>query len=140
MSQTFWDAEPAVEEELESPDAGLMESEEGGDAFEDPIEEDAQFPHEAEAPEPAPAQVIAVSADEFSALEERILRTVHVVKREKAARAEAEEHAARLQAELSQQQPQLDAAQAENKTLRQERDQVRQRVERLLEQLDSLEL
>jgi FtsZ-binding cell division protein ZapB len=88
----------------------------------------------------APPETVALSVDEFSALEERILRAVNLVKRERMARAEAEERAAQVEAQLRDQAPQVDRLQTEVNTLRQERDQVRQRVERLLSQLDALEL
>jgi hypothetical protein len=83
---------------------------------------------------------LTVSADDFSALEERIRRTVEVVKRERQARAAAEERAASAEAQVRMQSPLLDQLQSELNELRTERDQVRQRVERLLAQLDALEL
>ena len=103
-------------------------------------------------PEPLPDQVqqaqapvadlgaLALSVDDFSALEERILRAVNLVKRERLARAEAEERAAKSESRLAEQTPQIDQMQTELNTLRAERDHVRQRVERLLSQLDALEL
>lgn len=90
------------------------------------------------AEEPAPA--LALSVDEFSALEERILRAVNLVKSERSARAAAEAHAAQLEAQLREQAPLVEEQQKELSALRSERDQVRQRVERLLSQLDALEL
>jgi Mg2+ and Co2+ transporter CorA len=96
------------------------------------------------APQPvAPAaepESIALSVDEFSALEDRILRAVNLVKRERHARAEAVERAALADAKLSEQATLVEQLQKEVSTLRSERDHVRQRVERLLSQLDTLEL
>lgn len=83
---------------------------------------------------------LALSADDFSALEERIVRAVELVKRERLARADAEERAAKAEAQLSEQSPVVSQLKQEIRTLRSERDQVRQRVERLLSQLDALEL
>jgi hypothetical protein len=80
------------------------------------------------------------SGDEFSALEERILRTVNLLKRERSARAEAEERAAKAEAQLHEQAPLMEHFEKELNVLRAERDHVRQRVERLLSQLDALEL
>ena len=91
----------------------------------------------AQAAEP---EILALSVDEFVALEERILRAVGLVKRERQARSEAEERAAEAETQLREQAPMMDRLQLEVKTLRLERDQVRQRVERLLSQLDALEL
>jgi len=96
---------------------------------------------------------LALSADEFSALEERILRAVNLVKRERLAKAAAEERAAAAEARTAEQtqaaenlhrerenlQKETASLQKEVDTLRGERDQVRQRVERLLSQLDALE-
>ena len=97
---------------------------------------------------------LAVSADDFSALEERVRRAVDVVKRERQARAavegrvaeletratESEARAAQAEAQLQGQTPLLERLENEMSALRTERDQVRQRVERLLAQLDALEL
>jgi FtsZ-binding cell division protein ZapB len=81
-----------------------------------------------------------LSVDDFSALEERILRAVNLVKRERLARAAAEERAAQAETQLHEQAPLAERLQKEVNVLRAERDQVRQRVERLLAQLDALEL
>ena len=81
-----------------------------------------------------------MSVDDFSALEERILRAVNLVKRERQARAAAEERAAKAEAQLREQAPLMEHLQKELNALRAERDHVRQRVERLLAQLDALEL
>ncbi len=97
----------------------------------------AQDVLQSESPEP-PA--LTLSADDFSALEERVVRAVELVKRERQGRAAAEERAARAEALLSEQNPVVDQMKQEIRSLRTERDQVRQRVERLLTQLDALEL
>ena len=83
---------------------------------------------------------LALSANDFSALEERILRTIELVKRERQARTAAEERAAKADGQLTEQAQVVDQLNQEVRSLRAERDQVRQRVERLLSQLDSLEL
>jgi chromosome segregation ATPase len=83
---------------------------------------------------------LTVSVDDFAALEERIRRTVELVKNERQARAAAEERATTAEAQMRMQTPLLEQLQNELNSLRAERDQVRQRVERLLSQLDALEL
>jgi chromosome segregation ATPase len=83
---------------------------------------------------------LALSANDFSALEERILRAIELVKRERQARTAAEERAAKAETQLTEQAPVVEQLKQEMRSLRTERDQVRQRVERLLSQLDSLEL
>lgn len=83
---------------------------------------------------------LALSFDDFSALEERVKRAVELVKQSRQARADAEARAARAEEQLHAQLPRLTELENEIHTLRAERDQMRQRVERLLKQLDTLEL
>jgi chromosome segregation ATPase len=66
----------------------------------------------------------SVSVDEFQALEQKVLRAVEIVKREREARAAAEAEVAALREQLA--------------ALSQERDSVRQRVEKMLAQMDEL--
>jgi len=105
---------------------------------------DSQAVDERERPQPdepaAVPETLALSANDFSALEERILRAVNMVKRERQARAEVEERAAKAEAQLKEKAHLAEQLQNEVTALRAERDQVRQRVERLLTQLDALEL
>ncbi len=97
---------------------------------------------------------LTVSADDFSALEDRIRRAVGMLKNVRPALAAAEDRAAQSEAravgaearaaqaeeQLNAQKPAVEEMQSELTGLRTERDQVRQRVERLLAQLDALEL
>ena len=120
MSESLWNS--GVVEEAE-PEAAAVEE------VAEPVAEPT-----------ADASAAALSVDEFTALEERIVRTVNLVKQERQARAAAEERANELDAQLRDQAPLADRLQAEVSTLRDERDHVRQRVERLLAQLDALEV
>lgn len=79
-----------------------------------------------------------ISVDEFQALEQRVLRTVELIRKEREARASAEQEVTALK-EL------LDMASAENSTLvselgamKGEREQVKSRVDAMLKQLDDL--
>lgn len=79
-----------------------------------------------------------ISVDEFQALEQRVLRTVELIRKEREARASAEQEVAALK-EL------LDMASTENSTLvselgalKGEREQVKGRVDAMLKQLDDL--
>lgn len=83
---------------------------------------------------------LALSANDFSALEERVVRAVKLVKSERQARAAAEQRADNLDGQLSEQMTVVKSLQEEVRALNAERDQVRQRVERLLAQLDALEV
>jgi hypothetical protein len=112
MSQSFWESEVGEGAQPEQPAA-------------EPVAESG---------------ALALSGDDFSALEERILCAVDLVKRERLARAAAEERAHLAEAQLREQAPLAEQLQKEVDTLRAERDHVRQRVERLLSQLDALEL
>lgn len=101
-------------------------------------EEPVQEQNAAGSPVETPSLVF--SADDFAALEERILRAIELVKRERQARIAAEERASHAEAKLNEQDSLADQMAQEVRSLRAERDHVRQRVERLLAQLDALEL
>ena len=83
-----------------------------------------------------------ISADEFQALEQKVLRAVEVLRRERAARVAAEAEAARLRGELAaltkQHAAAGESAATELEALRQERAAVKQRVEMMLQQMDEL--
>jgi acetyl-CoA carboxylase alpha subunit len=80
--------------------------------------------------------------DEFQALEQKVLRAIEIVKREREARATAEAEVVELRAQLDEhlakQAEELSNAQTLVSTLNQERDAVRQRVEKMLQQMDEL--
>ena len=79
-----------------------------------------------------------ISVDEFQALEQKVLRAIEVVKREREARAAAEAEVASLREQLPAQQSASTAAESELTTLTKEREAVRQRVEKMLQQMDEL--
>ncbi len=136
MSESFWKTdvlEEALPEEREAESA----AEAAAEAPAEPVAEQATEPA-TEVNEDA--NTVTLSVDEFSALEERVLRTVNLVKWERQARATAEERAAKAELELREQAPLAEKLQKEISALREERTQVRQRVERILSQLDALEL
>ena len=83
---------------------------------------------------------LAMSSSDFSALEERIARTITLIKTERQARAAAEQRAETLDGQLGEQLALVKSLQEEVRALNAERDTVRQRVERLLSQLDALEV
>ena len=76
-----------------------------------------------------------VSVDEFQALEQKVLRAVDIVKREREARAAAEAEVAELRQQLA---TQSGSAESQIAALNQEREAVRQRVEKMLQQMDEL--
>jgi hypothetical protein len=81
---------------------------------------------------------LPIAADDFNALEQRVLRTVELLKAEREARATAEQNANTLQQLLDEESASLAKAKEQIKAFEQERDTVRQRVERMLKQLDEV--
>jgi hypothetical protein len=79
-----------------------------------------------------------ISADEFQALEQKVLKAVEIVKREREARAAAEAEVATLRAQLAEQQTLAAMTETELTTLTKEREAVRHRVEKMLQQMDEL--
>jgi hypothetical protein len=79
-----------------------------------------------------------ISADEFQALEQKVLRAVEIVKREREARAAAEAEVATLREQLAEQQSLAAMTETELTTLTKEREAVRHRVEKMLQQMDEL--
>ena len=83
-------------------------------------------------------QELPLAADDFSALEQRVLRMVELLKTERAARAAAEHRIEELEFKLLELKEQNDNSTAQIDALQQERVAVRGRVERLLKQLDDI--
>lgn len=90
-----------------------------------------------------------VSVDEFQALEQKVLQTVELIKREREMRSNAEAERDAALAELAELRDRLQAqnesagaaeaaARAEVEDLQRERETVRQRVEKMLAQMDAL--
>jgi hypothetical protein len=81
---------------------------------------------------------IAMTADDFQALEERVLRTVELLKGERELRFSVEQHASRLTNRVEEQTARVAQLEEQLAGLQKERDAVRVRIERLLKQLDEL--
>jgi uncharacterized coiled-coil DUF342 family protein len=80
----------------------------------------------------------SISAGEFQALEQKVLRAVELIKTEREARVAAEAELAQLRAQFDSHATRNNVVEDELATLRQERDAVRKRVEKMLHQLDEL--
>jgi hypothetical protein len=148
--------EPVASESVQEPlseSAAIAHSVHSGEAHSEPAPESAgesfrqsTQPEEPSAAAPNPAagteaeSMTVLTVDDFAALEERILRAVDLVRRERQARVAAEERTAALEIEVQAQIPAIERLQQEVDSLRAEREQVRLRVERLLSQLDAMEL
>jgi chromosome segregation ATPase len=85
--------------------------------------------------EEAPA---TVPADDFNALEEKIYRTIELLKQAREAKAAAERTAARLREQLEGREDQTQSLRTEIVALRREREEVRTRVEKMLKQIEAL--
>jgi chromosome segregation ATPase len=84
------------------------------------------------------ASETALGADDFAALEQRILRTVDLLRAEKSARIAAEDKVAELQRKLDALASETQESASEIEAYKSERELVRNRVDRLLRQLDEL--
>ena len=79
-----------------------------------------------------------ITSDDFQALEARVLRAVEVLRREREARQAAEVEVAALHQQLDDLTAASNIAQTQITALNQERDAVRLRVEKMLQQMDEL--
>jgi chromosome segregation ATPase len=79
-----------------------------------------------------------ISIDEFQALEQKVLRAVEIIKQEREARAKAEAEIASLKEQLEFQTLVAQEAQTAVTTLTKDRETVKQRVEKMLHQMDEL--
>jgi hypothetical protein len=80
-----------------------------------------------------------VAADEFQLLEEKVYRTIELYKAARNAQATAERDARRLREQLEERDEQLIILRRETVQLKKEREEIRSRVEKMLEQIDSIE-
>jgi len=88
---------------------------------------------------PASAVEVAPSTADFKSLEEKVLRTIELLKSAREARAVAERDAARLREQLNEREEEVETMRHELVALRREREEVRGRVEKMLEQIEALE-
>ena len=79
-----------------------------------------------------------ITQDEFQALEQKVLRAVEIVRREREARVAAEAEVAALRGQLDELTNASNTAQTQITTLNQEREAVRLRVEKMMQQIDEL--
>ncbi len=79
-----------------------------------------------------------VPGDDFQALEEKIYRTIALFKAEREARDAAERESSRLREQVQERDEQISTLRREAVQLRKEREEIRGRVEKMLEQIDSI--
>jgi chromosome segregation ATPase len=86
----------------------------------------------------APELSTTISADEFHALEEKVYRTIELLKTAREGKAAAERDAARLRQQLEDREEEVETIRSQMVGLRKEREDVRGRVEKMLKQIDML--
>src|SRR6202046_4314794 len=78
------------------------------------------------------------SADDFQILEEKILRTIEMYKAARQAQAAAERDSQRLRQQLEEREEELITLRRDAVQLKKEREVIRGRVEKMLEQIESI--
>jgi chromosome segregation ATPase len=79
-----------------------------------------------------------VPADDFQALEEKVYRTIEMYKAARQAQAAAERDSQRLRQQLDEREQELVALRRDSVQLKKEREVIRGRVEKMLEQIESI--
>jgi chromosome segregation ATPase len=86
----------------------------------------------------ANAVELAPSTADFKSLEEKILRTIELLKSAREAKAVAERDVTRLREQLNEREEEFESMRQELVALRREREEVRTRVEKMLGHIESL--
>ena len=79
-----------------------------------------------------------VSSDDFHSLEEKVYRTIELLKSAREAKAAAECDAVRLREQLELREEEMESMRRDMIGLRKEREEIRARVEKMLHQIDEL--
>ncbi len=79
-----------------------------------------------------------IPADDFQALEEKVYRTVELLKSAREAKASAERDTLRLREQLDARDEELERLKREMIKLRKDREEVRSRVERMMRQIEDV--
>jgi len=79
-----------------------------------------------------------IPADDFQALEDKIYRTIEKYKAARQAQAAAERDAQRLRQQLDERDEELARLRREAVQLKKEREEIRGRVEKMLEQIETI--
>ena len=79
-----------------------------------------------------------VPADDFQVLEEKVYRTIELYKAAKEARANADRDTQRLREQLEQREEENQTLRRELVQLRKDREDIRGRVEKMLNQMETL--
>ena len=79
-----------------------------------------------------------VPADDFQALEDKVYRTIEMYKAARQAQAVAERDAQRLRQQMEDREEELVRLRREAVQLKKEREEIRGRVEKMLQQIESI--
>jgi hypothetical protein len=79
-----------------------------------------------------------VPGDDFQALEEKVYRTIEMYKAARQAQASAERDTQRLRQQMEDRDAELVTLRRETVQLKKEREEIRGRVEKMLQQIESL--
>jgi len=79
-----------------------------------------------------------VPADDFQALEDKIYRTIELYKAARQAQAAAERDAQRVRQQMQDREEELVTLRRETVRLKKEREEIRGRVEKMLQQIESI--
>jgi uncharacterized coiled-coil DUF342 family protein len=79
-----------------------------------------------------------ISATEFVSLEEKVYRTIELLKAAREARAHAERDVQRMREQLEEREEENEQLRRELVSIRKEREEVKSRVEKMLGQIDGL--
>jgi len=80
----------------------------------------------------------AGAADDFQVLEEKVYRTIEMYKAARQAQGAAEREAQKLRQQMEERDGQIETLRREAVQLRKERETIRARVEKMLEQIESI--
>jgi chromosome segregation ATPase len=79
-----------------------------------------------------------VPADDFQALEEKVYRTIELLKSAREGKAAAERDGVRLREQLDAREVEVETLKRELLKLRKDREEVRSRVERMMRQIEDV--
>lgn len=79
-----------------------------------------------------------VSATDFVSLEEKVYRTIELLKAAREARANAERDTQRMREQLEEREDENEQLRKELVTIRKEREEIKARVEKMLGQIDAM--
>jgi phosphate starvation-inducible protein PhoH len=85
-----------------------------------------------------PELALQGSPNEFVTLEEKIYRTIELLKTAREGKAAAERDLSRVREQLESREEELESLKSEMIALKSEREEVKARVEKMLEQMDSI--